>query len=103
MAGELQDAADTLRAFALVLPEAEEAFPWGERVVKVNKKVFVFFGLIEDLDRQNILRADYIVAGRLGSGGLPELGHGQRGERECRGPSNLGRKTPVARDRGLHD
>src|SRR5689334_3579277 len=52
MAGELQQAADTLRTFALGLPEAEEAFPWGERVVKVNKKVFVFFGLIEDLDKR---------------------------------------------------
>jgi predicted DNA-binding protein (MmcQ/YjbR family) len=52
MAGEFQQAADALRAFALGLPEAEEAFPWGERVVKVNKKVFVFFGLMEDLDKR---------------------------------------------------
>ena len=48
MAGELQQAADTLRAFALGLPGAYEEFPWGERVIKVNKKVFVFFGLVED-------------------------------------------------------
>jgi predicted DNA-binding protein (MmcQ/YjbR family) len=52
MAGEFQQAADALREFALGLPEAEEAFPWGERVVKVNKKVFVFFGLMEDLDKR---------------------------------------------------
>jgi predicted DNA-binding protein (MmcQ/YjbR family) len=35
---------EAIRAFALSLPGAEEAFPWGERVVKVNKKVFVFLG-----------------------------------------------------------
>ena len=33
-----------LRAHALSLPEAREDFPWGERVVKVRKKVFLFMG-----------------------------------------------------------
>ncbi len=32
-------------AFALSLPEAWEDHPWGETVVKVAKKVFVFFGV----------------------------------------------------------
>jgi predicted DNA-binding protein (MmcQ/YjbR family) len=36
-----------LRAFALSLPGAVEEFPWGDRVVKVNKKVFVFLGTHE--------------------------------------------------------
>jgi predicted DNA-binding protein (MmcQ/YjbR family) len=36
--------AEALRAFALGLPGAVEDFPWGERVMKVNKKVFVFMG-----------------------------------------------------------
>jgi predicted DNA-binding protein (MmcQ/YjbR family) len=34
----------TLRAYALSLPGAVEEFPWGDRVMKVNKKVFVFMG-----------------------------------------------------------
>jgi predicted DNA-binding protein (MmcQ/YjbR family) len=34
----------TLRKLALGYPEAKEDFPWGERVVKVRKKVFVFMG-----------------------------------------------------------
>ena len=34
-----------LRAFALSFPETREEFPWGERVVKVRKKVFVFMGI----------------------------------------------------------
>jgi len=38
-------AADSrLSAFALAYPEAEEHFPWGDRVVKVRGKIFVFLG-----------------------------------------------------------
>jgi predicted DNA-binding protein (MmcQ/YjbR family) len=39
-----------LRNFAMSYPEAHEDFPWGERVVKVNKKVFVFLGTDEQAD-----------------------------------------------------
>ena len=46
-----------LRACALSFPGAHEEFPWGERVAKVGKKVFVFLGhavapkkLIKQLD-----------------------------------------------------
>jgi len=37
-----------LRSHALAYPEAHEDFPWGERVVKVRGKVFVFLGRPED-------------------------------------------------------
>jgi predicted DNA-binding protein (MmcQ/YjbR family) len=33
-----------LRTFALAYPGAHEEFPWGERVIKVKGKVFVFLG-----------------------------------------------------------
>lgn len=33
-----------LRKHALSYPEAKEDFPWGERVVKVRGKVFLFLG-----------------------------------------------------------
>jgi predicted DNA-binding protein (MmcQ/YjbR family) len=33
-----------LRSFALGFPGAHEDFPWGESVIKVGKKVFVFLG-----------------------------------------------------------
>ncbi len=39
-----KSAAKELRRYALSFPEAVEDFPWGERVVKVKKKVFVFLG-----------------------------------------------------------
>jgi predicted DNA-binding protein (MmcQ/YjbR family) len=38
-----------VREFALALPGAWEDHPWGETVVKVGKKVFVFLGM-EDGD-----------------------------------------------------
>ncbi len=34
-----------LRVYAMGLPGATEHFPWGERVAKVNGKVFVFLGI----------------------------------------------------------
>ncbi|MEQ1565411.1 MAG: MmcQ/YjbR family DNA-binding protein [Myxococcota bacterium] len=36
---------ERLRSFALSFPGAHEDFPWGERVVKVDGKVFVFMGI----------------------------------------------------------
>jgi predicted DNA-binding protein (MmcQ/YjbR family) len=35
---------DRLTAHAMSFPGAHEDFPWGERVAKVNKKVFAFLG-----------------------------------------------------------
>lgn len=36
-----------LRKYALSFPEAVEEFPWGERVIKVRGKIFVFLGVID--------------------------------------------------------
>ena len=44
MSNKLREAHEALLAYALSLPGAHEANPWGERVAKVGKKVFVFFG-----------------------------------------------------------
>jgi predicted DNA-binding protein (MmcQ/YjbR family) len=46
---EHRKAAERLKTFALGLPGAWEDHPWGETVVKVNKKVFVFLGVEERL------------------------------------------------------
>jgi predicted DNA-binding protein (MmcQ/YjbR family) len=50
MENDIRSAAIALREFALGLPGAYEEFPWDERVVKVNKKVFVFLGRDADLE-----------------------------------------------------
>ena len=42
--GPVGGARETLLAFALSLPEAIEEHPWGEDVVKVRGKIFVFVG-----------------------------------------------------------
>jgi len=36
-----------LRRYALGLPEAYEEHPWGERAIKVRKKIFLFLGVDE--------------------------------------------------------
>jgi predicted DNA-binding protein (MmcQ/YjbR family) len=42
---DLRKAEKRLLKYALAFPEAYEDHPWGENVVKVNKKIFVFFGV----------------------------------------------------------
>ena len=43
--GRAAQAEAALRAFGLSFPGAYEDYPWGERVLKVNKKVFLFMGI----------------------------------------------------------
>src|SRR5262245_33140679 len=47
MSDTTRQAGETLRGFALQLPGAFEDNPWGDHVVKVGKKIFVFLGLPE--------------------------------------------------------
>ena len=43
----MADPRSRLATFALGLPGAHEDFPWGDRVVKVRGKIFVFLGSTE--------------------------------------------------------
>jgi predicted DNA-binding protein (MmcQ/YjbR family) len=52
MTDTVHQAAETLRAFALSLPGAYEDHPWDEIVIKVNKKIFVFFGLATEFEQR---------------------------------------------------
>lgn len=45
------DAEQALRRHALALPEAAEDFPWGERVIKVRGKIFIFVNHHEGIFR----------------------------------------------------
>jgi len=51
MANPVRALRTKLRDFALALPEAHEDMPWGERVVKVKNKVFVFLGQDMEADQ----------------------------------------------------
>jgi predicted DNA-binding protein (MmcQ/YjbR family) len=55
MTTNLRQTYQSLIDFALTLPEAYLDHPWGEDVIKVNKKVFVFFGMPEHLDTRLFL------------------------------------------------
>ena len=54
-----------LRDFALLYPGAHEDFPWGERVIKVKGKVFLFLGGKD---------SDLSLSVKLPSSGLIALG-----------------------------
>ncbi|MBP7339307.1 MmcQ/YjbR family DNA-binding protein [Niveispirillum sp.] len=41
------EAEQALRTHALTLPETAEEFPWGERVIKVRGKIFIFLNHYE--------------------------------------------------------
>jgi len=49
--GDWHDVRERLRVFALGLPETHEDHPWGETVIKVNKKVFIFLGIDEQTEK----------------------------------------------------
>jgi predicted DNA-binding protein (MmcQ/YjbR family) len=64
-----------LRRFALGFPGVHEDFPWGESVIKVRKKVFVFLGHSGDhlslsvkLPESNLLALDLPFASPTGYG-----------------------------------
>ena len=62
--------ARALRTYALTFPEAHEDFPWGERVVKVRDKVFVFLGRGDDEVGRTLARYRRHVSGAHRSGWL---------------------------------
>jgi len=72
--------ASALRRYALSLPGAYEEFPWGERVIKVAKKIFVFLGRGHDASA-SAASSPSVQAGQRGAAGalvisvkLPQTG-----------------------------
>ena len=65
-----------LKEFALRLPHAWLDHPWGEDVVKVGKKVFVFLGL-EDMDELLVtVKLEYSQDQALAVPGAEPTGYG---------------------------
>jgi predicted DNA-binding protein (MmcQ/YjbR family) len=61
---DIRELSKALRRFALGLPGATEHFPWGERVVKVAGKVFVFLGADPLPDGEMGLSVKLLESGR---------------------------------------
>jgi len=70
-----------LRDYAMSLPEATADFPWGERVAKVNKKVFAFLGrdMAERLSLGVKLKSSHASALTLASAKPMAYGLGKSG------------------------
>lgn len=49
-----------LRAFALQLPEAYADFPWGEVVLKVNRRIFLFLGRDQEITGFSVKLDQYL-------------------------------------------
>lgn len=70
---------ERVREFALGLPGAVEEFPWGESVIKVNKKVFVFLGVEDGSHPLGVtlkLKAPEVHAHALSAPGAEPAGYG---------------------------
>jgi predicted DNA-binding protein (MmcQ/YjbR family) len=72
-------AREKVREFALGLPGAVEEFPWGESVIKVNKKVFVFLGVDDGSYPPGItvkLKEDQVHEHAMSAPGAEPAGYG---------------------------
>ncbi len=67
---------DSLLEFALTLPGAHEDHPWGETVVKVRKKIFVFLGEDGSTEPKFAVKLDESLEAALGLDGAEPSGYG---------------------------
>ena len=70
----MADVREKVRTFALSLPEASEEHPWGEDVVKVWGKIFVFLG--STASRRMTVKLDESHAHALSIDGAEPTGYG---------------------------
>ena len=67
---------EKLRAYALSLPDAVEDHPWGEDVVKVRGKIFVFLGTPTPPSRRISVKLEESNAHALSIDGAEQTGYG---------------------------
>jgi predicted DNA-binding protein (MmcQ/YjbR family) len=68
---------NSLLALALTFPEAFEDHPWGETVVKVNGKIFLFLGFMDDRSEPRItVKLPESCEQALGFAGAERTGYG---------------------------
>ncbi len=67
---------EKVRAFALSLPETAEEHPWGEDVMKVRGKIFVFLGSSAPASRRMTVKLEESHAHALSIEGSQRTGYG---------------------------
>lgn len=67
---------DSLREFALTLPGAWEDFPWGDTVIKVRKKIFLFLSEGGDDPGGISVKLDESLEAALAVDGAEPTGYG---------------------------
>ena len=80
---------ESLREFALTMPGAWEDLPWGDTVIKVKKKIFVFLGDGDETSGISVKLDESLEEALAVDGAEPTgygLGAGGLGERAAQGP-----------------
>jgi predicted DNA-binding protein (MmcQ/YjbR family) len=72
----MSDVRAEVRAFALSLPETFEDHPWGEDVVKVRGKIFVFMGTAASPRPRMTVKLNEAHGHALSIDGAEETGYG---------------------------
>jgi predicted DNA-binding protein (MmcQ/YjbR family) len=67
---------EKIRDYALSLPDAVEDHPWGEDVVKVRGKIFVFLGAASPASRRISVKLEESNAHALSIDGAAQTGYG---------------------------
>lgn len=94
MRTKLARAEAALRDYALAFPETYEEFPWGERAIKVRRKVFLFMSRRDPAGDPDPSRAQISSRDRQGARGASNPSRDRKGANEIEPGLRLSVKLP---------